>query len=42
MLALAVFFDYEILQMDVKTPEWISQKELYVIQPEGFFNPKRW
>ena len=34
MLALAVFFDYEILQMDVKTSFLTSfrKKKLYVIQ----------
>ena len=34
MLALVVFFDYEILQMDVKTSFLTSfcKKELYVIQ----------
>ena len=34
MLALAVFFDYEILQMDVKTSFLTSfhKKRLYVIQ----------
>ena len=34
VLALAVFFDYEILQMDVKTSFLTSfrKKELYVIQ----------
>ena len=34
MLALAVFFDYEILQMDVKTSFLTSfrKKDLYVIQ----------
>ena len=41
MLAIAIF--YEIWQMDVKTPflKWIFIKEgLYMIQPEGFVNPK--
>ena len=41
MLAIATF--YEIWQMDVKTAllEWIVLKEvLYMIQPEGFVNPK--
>ena len=34
MLALAVFFDYEILQMDVKTSFLTNfrKKKLYVIQ----------
>ena len=36
MLALAVFFDYEILQMDVKTSFLTSfhKERLYVIQSE--------
>ena len=41
MLAIATF--YEIWQMDVKTAflKWIFLKEvLYMIQPEGFVNPK--
>ena len=41
MLAIATF--YEIWQMDVKTAflKWIFLKEvLYMIQQEGFVNPK--
>ena len=41
MLAIATF--YEIWQMDVKTAflKWIFLKQvLYMIQPEGFVNPK--
>ena len=41
MLAVAIF--YEIWQMDVKTTflKWIFLKEeLYMMQPEGFVNPK--
>ena len=41
MLTIATF--YEIWQMDVKTAflKWIFLKEvLYIIQPEGFVNPK--
>ena len=41
MLAIATF--YEIWQMDVKMAflKWIFLKEeLYMIQPEGFVNPK--
>ena len=41
MLAIATF--YEIWQMDVKTAflKWIFLKEeLYMMQPEGFVNPK--
>jgi hypothetical protein len=40
MLAIAAF--YEIWQMDVKTAflnEFIKE-ELYMMQPEGFVNPK--
>ena len=43
MLAIAAFYDYEIWQMDVKTAflKWIFiKKELYMMQPEGFVNPK--
>ena len=40
MLAIATF--YEIWQMDVKTAFLIRfiKEELYVMQPEGFVNPK--
>ena len=40
MLAIAAF--YEIWQMDVKTafPNEFIKEELYMMQPEGFFNPK--
>ena len=34
MLAIAAFYDYEIWQMDVKTAF------LYMMQPEGFVDPK--
>ena len=43
MLAIAAFYDYEIWQMDVKTVflKWIFVKEeLYMMQLEGFVNPK--
>ena len=42
MLAIAVFFDYEIWQMDVKTAflNGFLEEELYMMQPEGFFDPK--
>src|SRR3954465_940326 len=36
MLAIAAF--YEIWQMDVKTA--FLKEELYMMQPEGFVNPK--
>ena len=40
MLAIATF--YEIWQMDVKTAflNGFIKEELYMIQPEGFVNPK--
>ena len=40
MFAIAVF--YEIWQMDVKTAflNGFIKEELYMIQPEGFVNPK--
>ncbi|GKA42047.1 retrotransposon protein, putative, ty1-copia subclass [Tanacetum coccineum] len=42
LLAIAVFYDYEIWQMDVKITfhnEYLSE-EVYMEQPEGFVNPK--
>ena len=43
MLAIAAFYDYEIWQMDVKTAflNGFLEEELYMMQPEGFFDPKR-
>ena len=40
MLAIATF--YEIWQMDIKTTflNGFIKEELYMMQPEGFFNPK--
>ena len=40
MFAVAAF--YEIWQMDVKTVflHGFLKEELYMMQPEGFFNPK--
>ena len=40
MLAIAAF--YEIRQMDVKTAflNGFIKEELYMMQPEGFVNPK--
>ena len=40
MLAIATF--YEIWQMDVKTTflNGFHKEELYMMQPEGFVNPK--
>ena len=41
-LAIAAFYDYEIWQMDVKTAflNGFIKEELYMMQPEGFVNPK--
>ena len=43
MLAIAAFYDYEIWQMDVKTAflNGFLEEELYMMQPEGFIDPKR-
>ena len=42
MLAIAAFYDYEIWQMDVKAAflNGFLEEELYVMQPEGFVDPK--
>ena len=42
MLAIAAFYDYEIWKMDVKTAflNGFLEEELYMMQPEGFINPK--
>ena len=42
MLAIGVFYDHEIWQMDVKTAflNGFLKEELYMMQPEGFVNPK--
>ncbi|KAL9247573.1 hypothetical protein vseg_020991 [Gypsophila vaccaria] len=42
ILAIAAFHDYEIWQMDVKTAflNGYLEEELYIIQPEGFTDPK--
>ena len=42
MLAIAAFYDYEIWQMDVKTAflNGNLKEELYMMQPEGFVDPK--
>ena len=42
MLAIAAFYDYEIWQMDVKTAflNGYIKEELYMMQPEGFVDPK--
>ena len=42
MLAIAAFYNYEIWQMDVKTAflNGFLEEELYMMQLEGFVNPK--
>ena len=43
MLAIAAFYDYEIWQMDVKTA-FLNGKlteDVYMVQPEGFVDPKK-
>ena len=42
MLAISAFYDYEIWQMDVKTAflNGFLEEELYMMQPEGFVDPK--
>jgi hypothetical protein len=42
LLAIAAFHDYEIWQMDVKTAflNGNIDEDLYMMQPEGFVNPK--
>ena len=42
LLAIPVYFDYEIWQMDVKTAflNGNIEEELYMVQPEGFVDPK--
>ena len=42
MLAIAAFYDYGIWQMDIKTSflNGFLIEELYMMQPEGFLDPK--
>ena len=42
MLAIAVFYDYEKWQTDIKTAflNGFLKEELYMMQPEGFVNPR--
>jgi hypothetical protein len=42
LLAIDAYFDYEIWQMNVKTAflNGNIEEELYVVQPEGFVDPK--
>ena len=42
ILAIAAFYDYEIWQMDIKTAflNGLLKEEVYMMQPEGFVDPK--
>jgi hypothetical protein len=42
LLAIVAYFDYEIWQMDVKTAflNGNIEEELYMVQPQGFVDPK--
>ncbi|GKC28560.1 retrotransposon protein, putative, ty1-copia subclass [Tanacetum coccineum] len=42
LIAIAVFYDYEIWKIDVKTAflNGHLSEEVYIVQPEGFVNPK--
>ncbi|GKA62558.1 retrotransposon protein, putative, ty1-copia subclass [Tanacetum coccineum] len=42
LIAIGAFYDYDILQMDVKTAflNGYLSEEVYIEQPEGFINPK--
>jgi hypothetical protein len=42
LLAIDAYFDYEIWKMDTKTTFLNSniEEELYMVQPEGFVDPK--
>nr|GFA29672.1 hypothetical protein [Tanacetum cinerariifolium] len=42
LIAIAVFYDYEIWQIDVKTAflnDYLDE-DIYMVQPEGFIDPK--
>ncbi|GJY29152.1 retrotransposon protein, putative, ty1-copia subclass [Tanacetum coccineum] len=42
LISIAVFYDYEIWQMDVKTAflnDYLDE-DIYMVQPEGFVDPK--
>nr|GFC35580.1 hypothetical protein [Tanacetum cinerariifolium] len=42
LVSITEFYDYEIWQIDVKT-EFLNghlSEEVYIVQPEGFVNPK--
>ncbi|GJX91812.1 retrotransposon protein, putative, ty1-copia subclass, partial [Tanacetum coccineum] len=42
LITIAAYYDYEIWQMDVKTTLLNGRlnKDVYMVQPEGFVNPK--
>ncbi|GJR32858.1 retrotransposon protein, putative, ty1-copia subclass [Tanacetum coccineum] len=42
LIAIAAFYDYEIWQMDVKTAflNCYLDEDIYIVQPEGFVDPK--
>nr|GEX24105.1 retrotransposon protein, putative, Ty1-copia subclass [Tanacetum cinerariifolium] len=42
LIAIAVFYDYEIWQMDVKTAflNGYLDEDIYMVQPKGFVVPK--
>ncbi|GJV43091.1 retrotransposon protein, putative, ty1-copia subclass [Tanacetum coccineum] len=42
LIAIAAFYDYEISQMDVKSAflNGYLDEDIYMVQPEGFFDPK--
>ncbi|GJR67055.1 retrotransposon protein, putative, ty1-copia subclass [Tanacetum coccineum] len=42
LISIAAFYDYEIYQMDVKTAflNGYIDKDIYMVQPEGFVDPK--
>ncbi|GJX13516.1 retrotransposon protein, putative, ty1-copia subclass [Tanacetum coccineum] len=42
LIAIAAFYDYEIWQIDVKTAflNGYLDEDIYMVQPEGFINPK--
>ncbi|GJW20834.1 retrotransposon protein, putative, ty1-copia subclass [Tanacetum coccineum] len=42
LIAIAAYYDYEIWQMDVKTAflNGYLDEDIYMVQPEGFVNPK--
>ncbi|KIO47693.1 hypothetical protein SQ11_15915, partial [Nitrosospira sp. NpAV] len=42
LIAIATYYDYEIWKMDVKTAflNGHLNEDVYMVQPEGFVNPK--